>query len=270
MNDIISLSYTEKPKRFWSFLKSKGQDSVGVAPLKNKEGFLKSDSQSKANILNEQFCSVFTKEDGSTIPDKGPSNINTMNDITVTENGVFKLLKNLNTNKAAGPDEIRTKILQITAAELSPILTRIFQFSLDTGEVPQDKRDANIVPLYKKGDTHLAANYRPDSLTSITCKLLEHIVHSSIMKHFDQQNILCDNQHGFRKRRSCESQLIINIDRIAKYFSNGTQIDIILLDFEKAFDKVPHSRLLYKLQFYGVRAGQTPGSVHSYQTGNNR
>ncbi|XP_071123861.1 uncharacterized protein [Mytilus edulis] len=135
MNDIIIL--TEKPKRIWSFLKSKGQNSVGVAPLKNKEGFLKSDSQSKANILNELFCSVFTKEDGSTIPDKGLSNINSMNDITVTENGVFKLLTYLNTNKAAGPDEIPTKILKITAAELSPILTRIFEFSLDTGEVPQ-------------------------------------------------------------------------------------------------------------------------------------
>lgn len=83
------------------------------------------------------------------------------------------------------------------------------------------------------------------------------------MKHFDQQNILCDNQHGFRKRRSCESQLIITIDRIAKYLSNGTQIDIILLDFEKAFDKVPHSRLLYKLQFYGVR-GRTNSWISSF------
>ena len=91
------------------------------------------------------------------------------------------------------------------------------------------------------------------SFTSITCELLEQIVHSSIINHFDERNILSENQHGFRKYRSCESQLIITIDHIAKYISNGKQVDIILLDFQKAFDKVPHTRLLYKLQFYGVR-----------------
>jgi hypothetical protein len=140
-----SLSNLKTPKRFWSFLKSKKQESVGVAPLKNKQGFLKSNSQSKANILNDQFTSIFTKEDDGPNPNKGPSNFNNMPDINITENGVYKLLKNLNVNKAAGPDQIPTKILQAAASTLS----RLFQFSLDTGEVPQDWRDANIGPLYK-------------------------------------------------------------------------------------------------------------------------
>ena len=73
------------------------------------------------------------------------------------------------------------------------------------------------------------------------------------MSHFDQHNILCDNQHGFRKKRSCETQLILTIQDIAKNLSKGRQVDIILLDFAKAFDKVPHARLLHKLDFYGVR-----------------
>ena len=98
-----------------------------------------------------------------------------MPDINITGNGVYKLLKNLNVNKAAGPDQIPTKILQAAASELAPALSRLFQFSLDNGEVPQDWRGANIVPLYKK------RGYPPGckllSLTAITYKLLEHIVH---------------------------------------------------------------------------------------------
>ena len=83
------------------------------------------------------------------------------------------------------------------------------------------------------------------------------------MSHYEKLNVLTDSQHGFRKRRSCESQLIITIDQLAKNTASGNQVDIILLDFEKAFDKVPHSRLLYKLQFYGIR-GRTNAWIKSF------
>jgi hypothetical protein len=99
----------------------------------------------------------------------------------------------------------------------------------------------------------MASNYRSVSLTSIACKLSEHIVHSSIMDHFDRHQVLCDEQHGFRVKRSCESQLLITIDDITRNMEEGDQTDIILLDFAKAFDKVPHDRLLHQMEFYGVR-----------------
>ena len=114
----------------------------------------------------------------------------------------------------------------------------LFQTSLDQGLVPSDWRLADIVPLYKKGDKMQAGNYRPVSLTSITCKLLEHIIHSNIMDHFDRFNVLNNSQHGFRKKRSCETQLINTIKSFSECLNSRGQIDAILLDFSKAFDKV--------------------------------
>ena len=171
--------------------------------------------------LNEQFQSVYTREDTSSLPDKGQSPNPSMTNITVTCNGIFKLLKNLKSSKSTGPDSIPAFILKEAAQELAPILTLIFQRSLDTGIVPEEWRKAWIVPIYKKGDKHLPGKYRPVSLTPITCKVLKHVIHSSIMSHFDQHNILCDNQHGFRKKRSCETQLIVTIQDIAKNLSKG-------------------------------------------------
>lgn len=152
--------------------------------------------------------------------------------IKIGINGVIKLLRDLNPHKAAGPDSIPTYILKVAAEELAPVLSKIFQTSLDTGEIPADWREAHIVPLFKKGDKHLASNYRPVSLTSVTCKILEHIVHSNIINHFLDNEILCDNQHGFRAKRSCETQLITTIQGIASQLHTGRdQVDIILLDF---------------------------------------
>ena len=265
LENIISEDFNSDAKKFWSYIKSKRQESTGVSPLKSQDGFLKSDSTSKAEILNTQFKSVFTEEDLSNLPHKGESPYPNMNNIEVSEKGVLKLLQNLRQNKATGPDSIPAYILKIGAKELSPILTKIFQWSLDAGQVPSDWKEAMVVPIFKKGDKHQPANYRPISLTSITCKVLEHIIHSSVMKHLDRHHILTDAQHGFRKKRSCETQLLVTVHNIAKNLALGDQVDVILLDFSKAFDKVPHQRLLHKLQYYGVR-DKTLSWIQSFLT----
>ena len=118
--------------------------------------------------------------------------------------------------------------------------------------MPKDWKLANVTPLFKKGDKSDPGNYRPVSLTSITCKILEHVIYSSIVNHLDKHNVLCSHQHGFRKNRSCETQLIGLIDDLSKGLDNNNQIDAILLDFSKAFDKVHHTSLLKKLKFFGI------------------
>ena len=146
----------------------------------------------KADILNNQFQSVYTKEDMNTMPSKGPSPHPSMPRITFRTPGIAKLLHSLNPYKAVGPDCIPTHILKIASDQIAPVLTRIFQKYYDSGILPSDWKDANIVPIFKKGDKKLPSNYRPVSLTSITCKVMEHIVLSNIMEHFDKNNILCD------------------------------------------------------------------------------
>ena len=124
---------------------------------------------------------------------------------------------------------------------------------------------ANVSPIFKKGDKSKPANYRPVSLTSVYCKVIEHIIHSHLMKFFEDQNILTDYQHGFRKKRSCESQLITTIQDLASGIDSSTQIDAILLDFSKAFD-MSHERLAAKLHHYGVR-GPTLNWIKSFLAG---
>ena len=239
-------------RRMWQFIKNKRCDATGVAPLR-KEGLTYSDAAAKANILNEQFCSVFTTEDMQNLPDLGESPYPDMPNIEVTVQGVHKLLRNLNPRKACGPDNIPCRLLVLAAQEIAPALTLLFSSSLQTGEIPDAWRHALIQPAFKKGDRSSAANYRPISLTSVCCKLLEHIVRSAITSHLDQHNILVDSQHGFRKGRSCETQLILTVDDLAAVLEESGQTDTILLDFSKAFDKVPHRRLLLKLHHTGIR-----------------
>ena len=126
-------------------------------------------------------------------------------------------------------------------------------YSPETGVVPLDWRRADVVPVYKKGSKSKACNYRPISLTCIASKLLEHILVSNIMSHFDDNTLLSNwYQHGFRSKHSCESQLISFMQEVYDNLENGNQTDIIVMDFSKAFDKVDHNKLIYKLAALGV------------------
>ena len=189
-----------------------------------------------------------------------------MENIQIHVPGVEKLLRNIDPSKATGPDGIQAIILKESATEISALLTHIFTQSIRSGTLPHDWKEANISPVFKKGDKTKSENDRPISLTSIACKILEHIVVSTIMKHLDNHNILSSCQHGFRRNHSCETQLILTSQDIARAYTHKKQMDMILLDISKAFDKVPHNRLLLKMNHYGMQ-GQTLSWIKAFLTG---
>ena len=223
-------------------------------------------SQSKATALNAQFSSVFTSDTDLPVPDKGPSPFLDIGDLIIEKEGVAKQLRQLKPNKASGPDDIPARMLQEYADDLAPMLTNIMQQSYSTGKLPSDWTKARVTGIYKKGDKTSPENYRPVSLTCICCKVQEHIVLSHLAKHLSSNDIIINNQHGFREKLSCETQLLQAVDDWSTTLNQRGQSDVLFLDFSKAFDKVPHQHLLHKLSYYGI-TGKTREWIRGFLTG---
>ena len=253
---LDKLCQEENSKLFWKHIKSKRLDSSNNTYLKDKNGTLHDNDIIKAELFNEQFSSVYSPPEDKQVHFVDPPCLEPSPNIVVTTNGVLKQMQDLKPNKATGPDNIPPRLLIELAVELAPVFTLLFNASLSQGVVPADWRSAHVTPIFKKGDPLTPANYRPVSLTSIPCKILEHIVHSNVINHLIVKNkILCDQQHGFRKKRSCETQLISFINDLATNMDHEFQTDCIFLDFAKAFDKVNHLSLIKKMKHYGVNSG---------------
>ena len=181
--------------------------------------------------------------------------------ITFTTNGIVKLLKDLNSEKTSGSDEKSARALKDCVNEVGDELVSLFSVSFAQGIIPEEWRHAIITPVYKGKNKNRSKteSYRPISLTSVNCKLMEHIIHSHIMKHLDKNQTLSERQYGFRKFCSCETQLLETINNISLSLNNREQVDSIFLDFSKAFDKVCHCKLLLKLDHYGIK-----GNIHKW------
>ena len=239
-------SHTNNRKRFWSLIKHQRKDFSSITSLE-VDGQCITSPQEKAETLNNQFFTFFTDENTSF------SNLETtfplIGSLSFSTKGIENVLNNLSTNKSPGPDCIPNFVLKLCSSIIAPVLQVIFTQSLKNQTLPTDWLSANIVPIHKKGNRNLASNYRPISLTSTCCKVMEHIVFHFIMEHLNNNNIINKHQHGFRPSHSCQSQLLILTDDILKAMDEKKQVD---LDFCKAFDKVPHRQLLNKLKHYGI------------------
>ena len=154
---------------------------------------------------------------------------------------------NLNVNKSPGPDGIPNIVLKCANSVLTPYLTKLFKISVQGGQVPKDWKHATVVPIYKNGNLNKRENYRPVSLTSTVCKVLEKLVLNRLWYFISDRCPLNDSQFGFRTSRSCSSQLISYVDLLTKALDKGLCADVVYLDLSKAFDKVSHVKLIQKL-----------------------
>ena len=166
---------------------------------------------------------------------------------------VRECLSKLDHSKSPGPDGVHNRVLKELADVLAQPIADLFNESMDSGVVPASWRTANVTPIFKKGDKRNPSNYRPISLTSTLGKLMEKIVRDEVNKHMTSNKLYSPHQHGFRKGKSCSTQLLEVTEDWTKLLDEENSIDCIYLDYKKAFDSVPHQRLMTKLYAYGIR-----------------
>ena len=178
-----------------------------------------------------------------------------MENLVITEQTVKQKLDNLNVNKSVGPDGIHPRFLRELSNELCVPLARLYNMSLEKGELPTEWKKGRISAIFKKGSRKKAGNYRPVSLTSIVCKCMEHCIRDHIDGHMRRNNLYSSQQYGFIKGRSTVLQLLQVMNAWTETLDSGYPIDTVYLDFMKAFDTVPHRRLMGKIESLGINGG---------------
>ena len=240
-------------KAFFKYMSSKIKSKDPVSNLRKEDGSLTDNDSDKADVLVNFFTSVFTKENDNPLPNIDVNPKSTLSMINITEEDMEKALKSLNNSKSPGPDEIHPAILKELAHELASPLKFLFDLCMKKGKIPTPWKEAEVRPIFKKGDKTCPGNYRPVSLTSIVCKLFETFIRDGLYDHIVRNKLLSINQFGFCKGRSCSTQLLVTIHEWMLSLDEKIPIDAVYLDFSKAFDTVPHKRLIHKLNSYGIQ-----------------
>lgn len=247
------LSKKENTKSFNAYVKTKTKNRVPIGPLKCDNKTL-SDSKDIAESLNLYFTSVFTVEDTSYVPNATVINPNCkLYSVKFTANNIERKIEKLKSTPACGPDGISTILLKQFKSILKHPLSIIFNLSMSEGIVPDDWKCANVTPIYKnKGSKADCSNYRPVSLTSIPCRIMESCMKDAIVPFLLDNKLLNMSQHGFLPKRSCLTNLLEFFEYVTMNIDVHNPVDCIYLDFSKAFDKCAKERLLRKLFAHGL------------------
>ena len=175
----------------------------------------------------------------------------TSESLTTTDfsnNDILKIIRNLDPNKTHGHDMISFRMVKICDDSICKPLKLIFQSCLESGKFPSEWKKANVVPIHKKGNEQILKNYRPISLFPITGKILERLLHDAMFEFFTKNNLMSDNKLGFKPGDSCVNQLLSITHQIYQTFDDNLEVRAVFLDISKAFEKVWHKGLIYKLK----------------------
>ena len=248
----IAMNIRSDPKAFYKYSRSKLKSKETVGPFKDQDGNIVKDDNLVASMLNEYFSSVFTEEALCNLPNPRLLFQGSEPSVNISKEDICRRLENLNPEKSPGVDMIYPIVLKKLASVVCFPLSIVFQRSLETGIVPEDWKLANVTAIHKKGPKDIVSNYRPVNLTSQVCKVMEAIIRDSIVEHLKRHKLIKESQHGFTRGRSCLTNLLKFLEEVTRFVDKGCPVDIIYLDFSKAFDKVPHKHLLLKIRSLGI------------------
>ena len=243
------------PRFFFSYAKRFLKKKSKIGPIADQEGVLHSDAKRMADLLQDQYSSVFSDPDNPDICRTFPNRVleEVLENIEFSKQDLIDAIDEIDEHSSCGDHDIPAIVLKRCKDPLSTPIMMIWKESVNTGQIPQRYKEQMIVPIHKKGSKACTANYRPVSLTSHVMKIFERVVRQRIVDHLEDNNLITNSQHGFRKGRSCLSQLLIHVDDILQNLLEGNDTDAIYVDYAKAFDKVDHELLLAKVQSYGIQ-----------------
>ncbi|BHF74856.1 hypothetical protein SprV_0501794400 [Sparganum proliferum] len=243
----------ENPKLFFNYIRQSTRNRDPIPMIKRDDGVELYKDDEKTEHLSRFFQSVFTRDVAVPADHYNVDDVPKIDSVVLTKAIVQQELLKLKEAKSPGPDEIPAKLLKELVTELAEPLCLLFQASLDEGRLPPEWKTAWISPIHKSGSRASANNYRPVSLTSICCKVMGRIIKRELMRFLEQHHLLSNAQHGFRRGRSCLTNLLYCLEQWTRSIDEGNVVHVAYIDFKKAFDSVPHQLLLYKLSRIGVR-----------------
>jgi len=237
---------------FYKYVNNKLSSKTGVGSLKSVDGSFVTSNSEKAKLLNDFFGSVCTKDDGILPLFESKPDLNGLDRITVTPIEVASKINKLKTNSSAGPDDLPPIFFKSLVKVLAGPLAMLFNSLLSIGGVPSQWRTALVTPIFKKGSSSDVNNYRPISLTCLSCKLLESVVKDRMMEYLVKNNLITKSQHGFLKKHSTTTNILESLNDWTLKLNNRDSITVAYIDFAKAFDSVCHNKLIYKLGVMGI------------------
>ena len=256
------------PNRFWNAIKKlfPGKSNNPPPPTFTLNSKVTTDSTLIANGFCKYFSNVVSQLKSSVFKLKdciwtqhktvSPVTKNVFKFSKVSPIYIEKLLSNLNRKKSTGLDEIPPSMLKDCSSVIAVPLATIINLSMSTGVYPTDWKRSKLIPVYKSGSNNDIENYRPISVIPAISKIAEKVIHSQLSSYFEKNNLLHDDQFGFRRLRSTEHAAIQFTDNIKKKVNEGKLVGSIFIDLTKAFDTLNHSKLILKLNSYGIKGNE--------------
>ena len=246
------LLYNANPRYFWSYVNRRMSSQTSIKSLKSNTSEAQ-DPDDLSNIFNDYFVSVFTPASDFTIQDdnRNPPLL-ALSQIAITTEDVCRILGSLSSKSSVDNDNLSYKILKEGGVILAEFLAYLFSLSLRICRIPSAWKVAIVSPIHKGGPKNVVSNYRPISVTSCCCRVLERIVRNKINDFLFNRHFITDSQHGFVSGRSTDTMLLKFYDYVTDKVDNGMVVDSVFFDFSKAFDVIPHNILISRLESSGI------------------